>query len=118
MTRWVTSTSDGLPAEDSERAGSERRVVRPVHIFDSQVADPVTAKPTMYFLNRQGQRVSGYVSSDCVFVEVVDPDQNEDSLRRERVDGYWDGGQNLPFGPQPQRIWAARRSGGLRPNIR
>jgi hypothetical protein len=34
-----------------------------------------------------------------VFVEVLDPDQDEDQLRRERIDGYWDGGQNIPFGP-------------------
>jgi hypothetical protein len=50
--------------------------------------------------------VSGYVNSDCVFVEVVDPDQDEDQYRRERVDGYWDGGQNWPFGPLPLTEWA------------
>jgi hypothetical protein len=34
---------------------------------------------------------------------VVDPDQNEDPLRRERIGGFWDGtagdGQNVPLGP-------------------
>jgi hypothetical protein len=53
----------------------------------------------MYFLDRQGNRVQGYVNSDCVFIEVVDPDQDEDQMRRERIDGFWDGGYNLPFGP-------------------
>jgi len=67
-------------------------------IGDTQVYDGSTVN--MYFLDRQGNRVSGYVNSDCVFVEVVDPDQDEDQYRRERIDGYWDGGQNVPFGPQ------------------
>jgi hypothetical protein len=58
---------------------------------------------TMYFLDRQGNRVNGYVNSDCVFIEVVDADQNEDTLRREKIDAFWDGEQNLPFGP-----WALR----------
>ncbi|MCX6101127.1 MAG: hypothetical protein NTV92_06870, partial [Candidatus Bipolaricaulota bacterium] len=35
--------------------------------------------------------------------QVLDPDQNEDQARRERVAAYWDGtageGQNMPFGP-------------------
>jgi hypothetical protein len=67
-------------------------------IADTQVYDGATTQ--MYFLDRQGNRVSGYVNSDCVFVEVLDPDQDEDQYRRERIDGYWDGGQNVPFGPQ------------------
>ncbi|MCI0479934.1 hypothetical protein L0Y59_05305, partial [Candidatus Uhrbacteria bacterium] len=66
-------------------------------IGDTQVYDGSTTK--MYFLDRNGNRVSGYVNSDCIFIEVVDPDQDEDQLRRERIDGYWDGGYNLPFGP-------------------
>jgi hypothetical protein len=66
-------------------------------IADTQVFDGTTTQ--MFFLDRQGGRVSGYVNSDCVFVEVVDPDQDEDQYRRERIDGYWDGFQNLPFGP-------------------
>ena len=68
-------------------------------IGDTQVYDG--QETTMWFLDRQGNRISGYVNSDCVFVEVVDPDQDEDQYRRERIDGYWDGGQNFPFGPQP-----------------
>lgn len=67
-------------------------------IADTQVFDGETVN--MWFLNRQGNRVSGYVNSDCVFIEVLDPDQDEDQYRRERIDGYWDGGQNVPFGPQ------------------
>ncbi|MFC2078936.1 hypothetical protein ACFLSZ_03040 [Candidatus Bipolaricaulota bacterium] len=66
-------------------------------IADTQVFDG--AAVNMHFLNRQGDRVSGYVNSDCVFIEVIDPDQDEDQYRRERVDAYWDGGQNVPFGP-------------------
>jgi hypothetical protein len=66
-------------------------------IADTQVYDG--QETTMWFLDRQGNRVSGYVNSDCVFVEVLDPDQDEDQLRRERIDGFWDGGQNIPFGP-------------------
>ncbi|MBN1858036.1 T9SS type A sorting domain-containing protein [Candidatus Bipolaricaulota bacterium] len=68
-----------------------------MHIGDTQVYDGQTVN--MYFLDRQGNRVSGYVNSDCIFVEVIDPDQDEDQRRRERIDGWWDGGQNWPFGP-------------------
>lgn len=70
-------------------------------IGDTQVTDGDIT--TMYFLDRQGNRVSGYLNSDCAFIEVVDPDQDEDRFRRERIDAYWDGdasnGQNVPFGP-------------------
>ncbi len=70
-------------------------------IGDTQVTDGETT--TMYFLDRQGNRVSGYLNSNCAFIEVVDPDQDEDQYRRERIDAYWDGdasnGQNVPFGP-------------------
>jgi len=66
-------------------------------IADTQVYDGSSAN--MWFLDRQGNRVSGYVNSDCVFIEVLDPDQDEDQYRRERIDAYWDGGQNIPFGP-------------------
>jgi len=59
----------------------------------------------MWFLDRQGNRVNGYVNSDCVFIEVLDPDQNEDILRRERVDAFWDGHQNMPFGPEALRAF-------------
>jgi hypothetical protein len=67
-------------------------------IADTQVYDGQTTQ--MYFLDRNGNRVSGFVNSDCVFVEVVDPDQDEDQLRRERIDGFWDQQQNFPFGPE------------------
>ncbi|MFC2106545.1 hypothetical protein ACFLS0_07345 [Candidatus Bipolaricaulota bacterium] len=68
-------------------------------ISDTQVFDGTTAQ--MYFLDRQGNRVSTYVNSDCVFIEVIDPDQDEDEYRRERIDAFWDGGQHIPFGPKP-----------------
>ncbi len=69
-----------------------------MHIADTQVlgGDGETA---MYFLDRQGDRLSEYANSDCVFVEVVDKDQDEDQYRRERISAYWDGAQNLPFAP-------------------
>ena len=70
-------------------------------IADTQVFDGESTH--MYFLDRQGNRVTGYLNSDCAFIEVVDPDQDEDRYRRERIDGFWDGdanaGQNAPFGP-------------------
>lgn len=70
-------------------------------VGDTQVFDG--EKTTMYFLDRQGNRVTGYLNSDCAFIEVVDPDQDEDQNRRERIDAFWDGdgnaGQNVPFGP-------------------
>ncbi|MCK5827764.1 hypothetical protein KAH43_04485, partial [Candidatus Bipolaricaulota bacterium] len=70
-------------------------------VGDTQVFDGETT--TMYFLDRQGNRVSGYLNSDCAFIEVVDLDQDEDLYRRERIDAFWDGnannGQNVPFGP-------------------
>jgi len=68
-----------------------------VSISDSQVHDGTTTQ--MWFLDRNGNIVTGYAASDCVFIEVVDPDQDEDPYRRERIDAYWDGGQNAPFGP-------------------
>ena len=74
-----------------------------MQIGDTQVYDGSTVN--MYFLDRQGNRVTGYVNSDCIFVEVVDPDQDEDQYRRERIDGYWDGGQNFPFGPEALNEW-------------
>jgi hypothetical protein len=72
-----------------------------MQIADTQVYDGESLN--MYFLDRQGNRITGYVNSDCVFIEVIDPDQDEDQYRRERIDGFWDGtagnGQNLPFAP-------------------
>ena len=66
-------------------------------ISDTQVHDGTTTQ--MWFLDRYGNHISRYTTSDCVFIEVFDPDQNEDPFRRERIDAYWDGGQNAPFGP-------------------
>jgi len=66
-------------------------------IADTQVYDGSSVN--MWFLDRQGNRVSGYVNSDCVFIEVLDPDQDEDQYRRERIDAFWDNQQNYPFGP-------------------
>jgi len=77
-------------------------------VADTQVYDG--NQMTLYFLDRQGNRVSGYLNSDCVFVEVIDPDQDEDQQRRERIDGYWDGRQNVPFGPMD---FAANRPAAL-----
>jgi len=68
----------------------------------------------MWCLDRNGNRGSGYINSDCVFVEVVDIDQDEDQYRRERIEGFWDlardgttitGGQNWPFGPTAHDGW-------------
>ena len=73
-------------------------------IGDTQVFDGETTQ--MRFLDRQGNRVSGYVNSDCVFIEVVDPDQNEDPRRRERIDGYWADVENAwPFAPEAGAGW-------------
>jgi len=72
-------------------------------VADTQVFDGTTTN--MWFLDRQGNRVSGYVNSDCVFIEVLDPDQDEDQYRRERIDAFWDGGQNYPFGPIADGGW-------------
>ena len=70
-------------------------------VGDTQVFDG--DETTMYFLDRNGNRVFEYLNSDCVFVAVVDPDQDEDQLRRERIVSIWDGtggaGQNVPHGP-------------------
>ncbi|MEW5825777.1 MAG: T9SS type A sorting domain-containing protein [Candidatus Bipolaricaulota bacterium] len=72
-------------------------------IGDTQIYDGSTVK--MWFLDRNGNRVSGYVASDCVFIEIVDPDQDEDQLRRERVDAFWDAGQGGPIGPEALNDW-------------
>jgi len=70
-------------------------------VGDTQVFDG--DRTEMFFLDRNGNRVEGYVNSDCVFIQVIDPDQDEDQHRRERVAAYWDGdagaGQNMPLGP-------------------
>ncbi|MFC2105091.1 hypothetical protein ACFLRV_00320 [Candidatus Bipolaricaulota bacterium] len=72
-------------------------------VADTQVYDGSTTN--MWFLDRQGNRMSKYVNSDCVFIEVLDPDQDEDQYRRERIDGWWDEGQNVPFGPETNRVF-------------
>ena len=67
-------------------------------IADTQVYNGSAV--TMKFLDRNGNVLTGgYVNSDCVFLQVIDEDQDEDLYRRERIDGFWDGGQNVPFGP-------------------
>ncbi|UCF10827.1 MAG: hypothetical protein JSW65_03870 [Candidatus Bipolaricaulota bacterium] len=73
-------------------------------IGDTQVVTDGVA--SMIFLDREGNRVDRYLNSSGVFVEVEDPDQDEDPFRRERIDAYWDGldglydsGQNTPFAP-------------------
>ncbi|MBU0595164.1 hypothetical protein KJ567_00565, partial [Candidatus Bipolaricaulota bacterium] len=70
-------------------------------VGDTQVYDG--DQITMRFLDRQGNPVIAYANSDCVFIEVSDPDQDEDRLRRERISGFWDHtgdtGQNLPHAP-------------------
>jgi hypothetical protein len=66
-------------------------------IADTQVYDGSSVN--MFFLDRQGNRVTGYVNSDCVFIEVIDADQDEDQYRRERIDAFWDQGQGGPIGP-------------------
>ncbi len=58
-----------------------------MHIGDNQVVGS-NGQATMYFLDRNGNRLSEYANSDCVFVEVVDSDQDEDSYRRERISAY------------------------------
>ena len=70
-------------------------------VGDTQVYDG--DQMAMRFLDRQGNPVVAYANSDCVFVEVTDPDQDEDRQRRERIAGFWDHtgerGQNLPHAP-------------------
>ncbi|MCI0478985.1 hypothetical protein L0Y59_00365, partial [Candidatus Uhrbacteria bacterium] len=78
-------------------------------IGDTQVYNG--SATNMWFLDRQGNRVNGYVNSDCVFIEVLDPDQNEDILRRERVDGYWDGGNGYPFAPDDRNEFGCDLAG-------
>ncbi|MFC2094990.1 FlgD immunoglobulin-like domain containing protein [Candidatus Bipolaricaulota bacterium] len=96
-----TDTTTGFPPMiQSVRAANDVSFAV-FEVGDTQVFDGQTT--TMYFLDRQGNRVSGYLNSDCAFIEVVDPDQDEDQYRRERIDAFWDGnansGQNVPFGP-------------------
>ena len=92
-----TSTSFP-PAITRQRVGNDVSLDL-ASVADTQVYDGESVN--MWFLDRNGNRVSGFINSDCVFIEVLDPDQDEDQLRRERIDGFWDGGQNWPFGPLP-----------------
>jgi hypothetical protein len=98
-------TNTDLPAWFPPRI-DHTRVINDVsfavlEVGDTQVFDGDETQ--MHFLDRNGNRVGTYANSDCVFVEVSDPDQNEDRNRRERIDAYWDGsagwGQQQPFGP-------------------
>jgi len=91
------------PRIDRVRAGNDVSFDM-ASVGDTQVFDGETVR--MWFLDREGARVSGYANSDCVFVEVLDPDQDEDPLRRERIDGYWADVENAwPFAPERDRGW-------------
>ena len=96
-----SNTGTAFPPEIQEVRVANDVSFAVFEVGDTQVFDGETT--TMYFLDRQGNRVSGYLNSDCAFIEVVDPDQDEDQFRRERIDAFWDGdgnaGQNVPFGP-------------------
>ena len=80
-----------------------------IEIADTQVVG-FDGSVNMWFLDRSGSEVSGYISSDCLFIKVLDPDQDEDQYRRERISGRWDersnsDGQNTPFGPRDDLGW-------------
>ena len=98
----IDTTTAFPPQIESTRVANDVSFAQ-MEVADTEVFDG--SQTNMYFLDRQGNRVTGYVNSDCVFVEVVDPDQDEDQYRRERVDGYWDGQQNFPFGPYALNPW-------------
>ncbi len=75
-----------------------------ISIADTQVFDGETTQ--MAFLDRNGQRIDAYAASDCVFIEVHDPDQDEDVFRRERIDAYWADVENAwPFAPEGLLYW-------------
>ena len=74
-----------------------------MQISDTQVFDGSSVN--MYFLDRRGNQVTSYVNSDCALIEVIDPDQNEDPLRRDRIYAYWDGGQDLACAMQTPDIF-------------
>ena len=91
------------PGIDHVRVANDVSFAR-MSIADTQVFDGESTR--MYFLDRDGTRVTGYTSSDCVFIEVEDPDQDEDAYRRERIDAYWADVQNAwPFAPEAQLGW-------------
>ena len=68
-----------------------------VKVSDTQVFDGDTLNLT--FVDVSGKPVSFYQSDEIAYIKVVDPDQNEDSVRRETIKSYWDKGLNKPFGP-------------------
>jgi hypothetical protein len=68
-----------------------------VKVSDTQVFDGDTLNLT--FVDVSGQPVSFYQSDEIAYIKVVDPDQNENPVRRDLIKSYWDGGQNWPFGP-------------------
>ena len=101
--QWGNGLADGFPPRiDRTRVANDVSFGR-MSVGDTQVFDGETTR--MGFLDREGNRVSEYLSNDCVFVHVVDPDQDEDPLRRERIDAFWSGGQGGPIGPMALNAW-------------
>ncbi len=107
---YAEEALDGLGDRDTETAFPPAIVAARVandvsfavfEVGDTQIYDGETVG--MRFLDRQGNPVSGYANSDCVFLQVIDPDQDEDRQRRERIAAIWDGtggaGQHIPMGP-------------------
>jgi len=68
-----------------------------VKVSDTQVFDGDTLNLT--FVDASGNPVSFYQSDEIAYIKVVDPDQNENSVRAETIKSYWDKGLNKPFGP-------------------
>ena len=66
-------------------------------VADTQTSDGSAC--TLRILDEAGMTVEGTIHSGSLFISVIDPDQNEDDYRRERIDAYWSGGQSFPFGP-------------------
>ena len=100
-------TIDAFPPEIRQTRVAEDVSFDMMEIADTQVFG-FDGSVNMWFLDRQSNRVSGYTNSDCVFIEVYDPDQDEDQRRRERIDAFWaidfggvgaNRGDNQPFGP-------------------
>ena len=91
------------PAIDAVRVANDVSFAQ-MSVADTQVFDGDTTR--MYFLDRNGNRVDGYTNADCVFIEVEDPDQDEDVYRRERIDAYWADVLNAwPFAPEALLGW-------------
>jgi hypothetical protein len=68
-----------------------------VKVSDTQVFDGDTLNLT--FVDVSGNAVDFYQSDEIAYIKVVDPDQNENPVRRETIKSYWDKGLNKPFGP-------------------